>query len=141
MAALENPDILADVERYGNCEFESLNYVGYDAYKELTGRNVYQDCTFEMKEKIRVEISRGISYHPMMEYPLEIPDALIVYPKLGAIFSTTYNAESYRSHSMWNTSLPELKELVEKGADKVRKIRMKGGKNREKKKKRDGRVR
>ncbi len=87
MAALENPDILADVERYGNCEFESLNYVGYDAYKELTGRNVYQDCTFEMKEKIRVEISRGISYHPMMEYPLEIPDALIVYPRLGTMLS------------------------------------------------------
>lgn len=141
MAALENPDSLAGIERYGNCEFASLNYVGYDAYKESTGRSIYQDCTLEMEKRMLAEVSKEIRYHPMIEYPLEIPDALIVYPKLGAMFSKTYNAESYRSHSMWNTSLPELKELVEKGADKVRKIRMEGGKNREKKKKRDGRAR
>lgn len=137
MAALENPDTLADVERYGNCEFESLNYVGYDAYKELTGRNIYQDCTSEMKEKMLAEISQGISYHPLMQYPLEIPDVLIVYPRLGALFSKGYHAQNCSDHSMWNTSLPELKELVEKGADEVRKIRMEREKNREKKKRSD----
>lgn len=48
MAALENLDSLAVVEWYGNCEFIFFNYVGYGAYKELTGRNIYQDCTSEI---------------------------------------------------------------------------------------------
>ena len=57
MAALENPDSLAGVERYGNCEFASLNYVGYDAYKESTGRSIYQDCTLEMENRMLAEVS------------------------------------------------------------------------------------
>lgn len=31
-----------------DCEFIFFNYVGYGAYKELTGRNIYQDCTSEI---------------------------------------------------------------------------------------------
>lgn len=83
------------------------------------------------------EISQGISYHPLMEYPLEIPDVLIVYPRLGAMFSKVYYARKCGNHSMWNASLPVLKELVEKGVDEVRKIRMEREKNREKKKRSD----
>lgn len=90
-----------------------------------------------MKEKMLAEISQGISYHPLMQYPLEIPDVLIVYPRLGAMFSKGYHAQNCGDHSMWNTSLPELKELVEKGADEARKIRMEREKNREKKKRTD----
>ena len=37
LAALKDPDSLADVEPYGNCCFESLSYVGDATYRQLTG--------------------------------------------------------------------------------------------------------
>lgn len=123
IAALENPDSLAGVEQYGNCEFESLSYVGDDAYEELTGRSAYGDSTHEMQEKIAAEISVDIRYHPMIEYPLEIPDAVMVYPKLGAAFAKIYNVESFRGDSMWNIPFPEVKALVEMGSKEARKLK------------------
>ena len=65
MAALENPDSLAEVEQYGDCEFEMLSYVGNEAYKELTGRGAYEDCTAEMREQMLAEVSGEIKYHPI----------------------------------------------------------------------------
>ena len=43
MAALKDPDSLADVPVYGDCCFETICYVGNYAYEELTGRNTYED--------------------------------------------------------------------------------------------------
>ena len=43
MAALKDPDSLADVPVYGDCCFETICYVGSYAYEELTGRNTYED--------------------------------------------------------------------------------------------------
>ena len=142
MAALENPDSLAEVEQYGDCEFEMLSYVGNDAYTELTGRDVYEDYTAEMRDQMLAEVSGEIKYHPMIEYPLEIRDAVAVYPKLGDRFVTRYGIQCFFMGSTWNTSLPEMKELVEKGADEARKFRRKQQrKNRDKKKKQDGQSR
>lgn len=47
-----------------------------------------------MRIKILAELSRDIWYHPMIEYPLEILDAVIVYPRLGARFSKIYDIQS-----------------------------------------------
>ena len=142
MAALENPDSLAKVEQYGDCEFEMLSYVGNEAYKELTGRGAYEDCTAEMREQMLAEVSGEIKYHPMIEYPLEIRDAVAVYPKLGDRFVTRYGIQCFFMGSTWNTSLPGMKELVEKGADEARKFQRKQQrKNQDKKKKQDGQSR
>ena len=142
MAALENPDSLAEVEQYGDCEFEMLSYVGNDAYVELTGRDVYEDYTAEMRDQMLAEVSGGIKYHPMIEYPLEIRDAVAVYPKLGDRFVTRYGIQCFFMGSTWNTSLPGMKELVEKGADEARKFQRKQQrKNQDKKKKQDGQSR
>ena len=142
MAALENPDSLAEVEQYGDCEFEMLSYVGNDAYNELTGRDVYEDYTAEMRNQMLAEVSGEIKYHPMIEYPLEIRDAVAVYPELGDRFVTRYGIQCFFMGSVWNTSLPGMKELVEKGADEARKFRRKQQrKNRDKKKKQDGQSR
>lgn len=43
LAALNDPDSLADVPAYGGCQFESLLYIGDIAYEELTGRSTYVD--------------------------------------------------------------------------------------------------
>ena len=142
MAALENPDSLAEVEQYGDCEFEMLSYVGNDAYVELTGRDVYEDYTAEMRDQMLAEVSGEIKYHPMIEYPLEIRDAVAVYPKLGDRFVTRYGIQCFFMGSTWNTSLPGMKELVEKGADEARKFQRKQQrKNQDKKKKQDGQSR
>lgn len=134
MAALENPDSLAEVEQYGDCEFEILTYVGSYAYTELTGRTAYRVCTAEMREQVLAEISGEIKYHPMIEYPLEIQDVVDVYPKLGNRFVKRYGIQCFLNGSMWNTSLPGMKELVEKGADEVHKLRMKQEKSKMNKK-------
>ena len=39
MAALKDPDSLADVPLYGGGCFESLAYIGDNVYEKLTGRN------------------------------------------------------------------------------------------------------
>ena len=41
MAALKDPDSLADVPLYGGGCFESLAYIGDSVYEKLTGRNAY----------------------------------------------------------------------------------------------------
>lgn len=133
MAVLENPDSLAKVEKYGDCAFESLNCVGDEAYHELTGRSAYEDCTPEMEERVLEEISGEIKYHPLIEYPLQPPDVVTVYPEIGDIIMKTHGIRFFsKDSSIWNTSLPELKAMVEKGAAEVRKLKMAKQKNRDK---------
>ena len=133
MAALENPDSLAKVEKYGDCEFESLNYVGDEAYHELTGRSAYEDCTPEMEERVLEKISGEIKYHP-----LQPPDVVTVYPEIGDMIMKTHGIRFFsKDSSIWNTSLPELKAMVEKGAAEVRKLKKAKQKNRDKPRKRN----
>lgn len=137
MAALENPDSLAKVEKYGDCAFESFSYVGDEVYEELTGRSAYRDCTLEMQEKILEEVSGDIRYHPLIECLMEVPDAIAVYPQIGAAFRKEYDIDYFGRHSLWNTSLPGVKELLKKGADEVQKFRRMNEKNIDKPQKRN----
>ena len=41
LAALADPDSLAEVEPYGDCSFEQMSYVGEYAYRQLTGKSTY----------------------------------------------------------------------------------------------------
>ena len=138
MAALENPDSLTRVEQYGDCEFELLNYVGDYAYQELTGRSAYVDCTPEMEKRVLEEISGEIKYHPLIEYPLQPPDVAAVYPEIGDMIMKKYSIRFFSKDSyLWNTSLPELKAMIEKGAAEVRKLKKAKQKNKDKPRKRD----
>lgn len=138
MAALENPDSLTRVEQYGDCEFELLNYVGDYAYQELTGRSAYEDCTPEMEKRVLEEISGEIKYHPLIEYPLQPPDVAAVYPEIGDMIMKKYSIRFFsKDSSLWNTSLPELKAMIEKGAAEVRKLKKAKQKNKDKPRKRD----
>ena len=44
--------------------------------------NIYQDSTARMQMECYEQVIRDIVYHPMIEYPLELPEAMVVYPKL-----------------------------------------------------------
>lgn len=137
MAALENPDSLSEVPVYEDCTFEVFSYVGDYAYEEQTGRSAYYDCTEEMIETALAEVSQEIKYHPMIKYPLDIPDTMFVYPKLGAQFIEKNGIPDRRFASGWNTSHPELKMLFEEGKCKVQKLRQEAQKGREKPKRRE----
>lgn len=64
MNALENPDSLADIEVDGRSEFESIDYIGADAYEKMTGNDFYRDFnpTKEEVQKIREELASEIKY-------------------------------------------------------------------------------
>ncbi len=141
MAVLENPDSLADVRQYGHCEFESFNYVASKAYEELTGRDVYRDYTDAEMKKVQKELLQDIHYHSMIEFPLDPPEAIVVYPKTGKEFTQKYGINSLAFASVWNTSLPELKKLVEEGkreAHKYQKDRQQMGKREKRRKEHEG---
>lgn len=63
---------------------------------------------------------------------MEVPDAIAVYPQIGAAFRKEYDIDYFSRHSVWNTSLPEVKELLKKGADEVQKFRRMKEKNTDK---------
>lgn len=134
MAALANPDSLAAVKQYGYCEFESFNYAASKAYEELTGRSVYRDYTDAEMKIVEKELLQDIRYHPMIEYPLNPPEAVVIYPKAGKQFTQKHDINCPAFAAIWNPSLPELKKLVEKGKREVHKYQKeRQGRNRKKK--------
>lgn len=137
MAALADPDSLSEVPRYGDCAFEVFSYVGDYAYEEQTGRSAYRDCTEAMREKTLAEVSWEIRYHPMIKYPLALADTVFVYPKIGAQFIEKNGIPDLRFGSGWNTSIPELRKLLEEGKREVQKLRQEAQKSKEKPKKRE----
>lgn len=140
MAALADPDSLSEVPRYGDCTFEIFSYVGDYAYEEQTGRSAYDDCTEAMRKNTLAEVSQEIRYHPMIKYPLDIPDTAFVYPKIGAQFIEKYG--TLRFSSGWQDSpFPEERRLYEEGKREVRKLRQEAQKSKGKPKKREGQSR
>ena len=41
----------------------------------MKGKNIYQDSTARMQMESYEQVIRDIVYHPMIEYPLELPEA------------------------------------------------------------------
>ena len=61
LAALADPDSLADVEAYGGCQFEEFTYVGDKALETMTGQSAYDgtDAAFDI---LLEELRQGITY-------------------------------------------------------------------------------
>ena len=60
LAALADPDSLADVEPYGGCQFESFSYVASKVLNTLTGRGAY--VALADFDALVLELSKGIQY-------------------------------------------------------------------------------
>ena len=91
-----------------------------------------------MEKRVLEEISGEIKYHPLIEYPLQPPDVAAVYPEIGDMIMKKYSIRFFsKDSSLWNTSLPELKAMIEKGAAEVRKLKKAKQKNKDKPRKRD----
>ena len=110
---------------------------------ELAGRvavsfEFFPPGTPEMEKRVLEEISGEIKYHPLIEYPLQPPDVAAVYPEIGDMIMKKYSIRFFsKDSSLWNTSLPELKAMIEKGAAEVRKLKKAKQKNKDKPRKRD----
>ena len=68
LAALKDPDSLADVEPYGNCCFESLTYVGDAAYRQLTGEDINENADPSCQRE--AESHSGGRHHLSGRYPI-----------------------------------------------------------------------
>lgn len=69
MAALADPDSLADVEPYADCFFETAGYVGAYAYKRLTGEYAFEHLDYDYLLALENELVKDIHYKEGIEYP------------------------------------------------------------------------
>lgn len=106
---------MAEIESNGECEFEQLCYIGYEVYREQTGRDAYRACPLQMQEDKLAEISKNIQYSPFIEYPLELYNAEVILPKLCEKYLTQEMIPYAQSNSSWNTKNPKIRQLVEEG--------------------------
>lgn len=120
MAALKNPDSLADITIYGQCCFESISYAGDYVYEKLTGRSA-DDC-FDRATYLAFveELKKDVVYGKGVECPYTWSEAAIHLPKLcGKYLSPEELAWRIKYHDCpWNMTDPEIKKAradAEKG--------------------------
>lgn len=113
LAALKDPDSLADVEPYGDCRFERLAYVGDYAYERLTGRSAYDDTDRTAFNELKHELSKKITYKDGIQYPREPRDLPAFLPKLCARYG---GPDRFRmQESTWNHDHHEIRKLLDSG--------------------------
>lgn len=113
LAALKDPDFLAEVEPYGDCRFECLAYVGDYAYERLTGRSAYDDTDRTVFNELKHELGKEITYKDGIQYPREPWDLPAFLPKLCARYG---GPDRFRVQaSTWNHDLHEIRKLLDAG--------------------------
>lgn len=113
LAALKDPDSLADVEPYGNCCFESLTYVGDAAYRQLTGENINENADPAAKEKQKAIQEADIIYREDIRFPRPRRALPAAYPRLCAQYGA---AERFDTDSIgWNIGLERVRSMLEQG--------------------------
>lgn len=113
LAALKNPDFLAEVEPYGDCRFECLAYVGDHAYERLTGRSAYDDTDRTAFNELKHELGKEITYKDGIQYSREPWDLPAFLPKLCAKYGgpDRFHVQA----STWNHDLHEIRKLLDSG--------------------------
>ncbi len=113
LAALKNPDFLAEVEPYGDCRFECLAYVGDHAYERLTGRSAYDDTDRTAFNELKHELGKEITYKDGIQYSREPWDLPAFLPKLCAEYGgpDRFHVQA----STWNHDLHEIRKLLDSG--------------------------
>ncbi len=88
MAALRDPDTLAEVPLYGDGCFESLAYIGDSAYEKLTGRSAYDSLDLPAYEGLKQELAKEIVYGEGIDYPYKWSEAVAYLPALCGKYLT-----------------------------------------------------
>ena len=113
LAALRDPDSLADVEAYSACCFESLSYVGDCAYEQLTGQSAYENSDPDSYEKWKAVLIEDIVYRDDISFSQATRALPAAYPRLCAKYGGTerFNLDGIG----WNTDRPEIRLRLEQG--------------------------
>lgn len=110
MAALKDPDSLADVPAYGGCCFESLSYVGDYVYEKLTGQNAYDRFDRDAYQALAEKLKKDIVYDEGIGYPYTWSETAAYLPKLCGKYMTPQGlAWLIENHNdTWNLTSPEI---------------------------------
>ena len=131
MAALKDPDSLADVPADGDCCCETFCYVGSYAYEELTGRDINQDFDPDISCALAEQIKPDIVYGDGIGYPYTWSETAAYLPRLCAKHMTPEElAWRINCHNdTWNITSPDIQE-ARATAEKSKKIRKDRGDSR-----------
>ena len=127
MAALKDPDSLADVPDYPNSLFDSLPRMGDSAYEELTGRSTYQDFDPDQYHALKEELKKDIVYGEGIGYPYTWSETAAYLPKLCAKYMEPKELAWLigQHNDTWNVTSPEIQE-ARKTAQKSKKVQNRG---------------
>lgn len=84
LAALADPDSLADAEAYGGCQFEALTYAGNTILETLTGQSAYDGTNPTARNALVAELRQDIVYGEGIGYPYEWDELETYFPRLCA---------------------------------------------------------
>ena len=71
---------------------------------------------------------RDIVYHPMIEYPLELPEAMVVYPKLCECHLSEQVKKAPQKVKTWNVSRTDIRRMMAKGNAAIKNMQEQGQK-------------
>lgn len=128
LAALKDPDSLADVPVYGGGCFESLAYIGDKVYEKLTGKNAYDSIDRAAYEKLEQELAKDIEYGEGINYPYKWSETAGYLPRLCEKYLTPEELGSLVRHhnDTWNLTSPDVQRARET-ASKGKKAKRRGG--------------
>ena len=127
MAALKDPDSLADVPTDRDCCCETLCYVGSYAYEELTGRDINQDFDPDISRALAEQIKPDIVYGEGIGYPYTWSETAAYLPKLCAKYMAPEELAWLigQHNDTWNVTSLEIQE-ARKTAQKSKKVQNRG---------------
>ena len=110
MAALKDPDSLADAPDYQDYCFDDLPHMGDLAYEDLTGRNAYEDFDPAGYDALKAELKKDIVYGDGIGYPYDAADVPAYLPRLCRKYAFEKRHQDRKVNiGTWNLSNPEIK--------------------------------
>ena len=131
MAALKDPDSLANAPPYQESEFDGLAYAGGVAYEQLTGRDTFQDFDVAEYRALAAELKQDIVYGDGIAYPYTWSQAAAYLPDLCKKYLTPEELDQriQQRDDTWNVSSPVIR-LARAFAKKSTKIKRNRGNDR-----------
>jgi len=129
LAALKNPDSLANVPAYGDCSFEQLCYTADKAFQTLTGKSAFdvpapKYCNAEVR-KAEAEVQFGME----INYPHTWVETAKYIPRLCAKFIPPDEMKTLinGNKSIWFMDNPKIKNARKKSVPQKKNQQQYGG--------------
>lgn len=111
LAALKDPDSLADVEPYGGCCFEDLGYIGDFVYEKKTRQSAYDTPVPASLQAELSALKKDISYGLAVDYPMEWAELETYLPRLCAKYPASFerSVRAMWKMPLWNPDSPSVR--------------------------------